>query len=125
MKLNSRVFVYGTLRSSEVNHHLLKKARYCGPFITQPHYKMFDMGAYPGVVRRGRTRIHGEVYEVDSRQMADLDQLEGYPTAYTRRLIRTPWGRAWIYLIRDSHKDRPIISSGIWRDEIHRRRWSR
>lgn len=125
MKLNSRVFVYGTLRRDEVNHHLLDGARYCGHHVTEPQYRMLDLGAYPGVVKHGRTRIEGEVYEIDSQGMVELDRLEGYPVAYSRELIPTPWGRAWIYIYRGSHKDREVIPGGIWRDEIFHRRWTR
>jgi gamma-glutamylcyclotransferase (GGCT)/AIG2-like uncharacterized protein YtfP len=125
MSLLSLVFVYGTLRRNEVNHHLLEEARYCGTCETPPHYKMVSLGAYPGVVKGGGTSIEGEVYEVNARQMADLDRLEGYPQAYGREVIVTPWGKAWIYLYRGNLRDRAVIPSGIWRDTIVRRRWSR
>ena len=125
MKLNPRVFVYGTLRNGEVNHALLNGAAYLGPHVTPPHYKMLHLGACPGVVQKGRTRISGEVYSVDSRMMSVLDRLEGYPQAYKRKLIPTPWGRAWIYLYRGIRNHRVLIPSGQWREVIHRRRWFR
>ncbi len=125
MKKNSLVFVYGTLRSGEVNHHLLETARYCGSHTTQPHYKMFSLGTYPAVVGGGPDRILGEVYQVDARTMSRLDWLEGYPVAYKRKLISTPWGRAWIYLYRASVRGRKRMPGGLWRDERHHRRWSR
>jgi gamma-glutamylcyclotransferase (GGCT)/AIG2-like uncharacterized protein YtfP len=121
----SLVFVYGTLRRNEVNHYLLAQARYCGTCETPPRYKMVNLGAYPGVVKGGGTSIEGEVYEVNAQQMADLDRLEGYPQAYGREVIATPWGKAWIYLYRGNLRDRVVIPSGIWRDTIVRRRWSR
>ena len=125
MKKCSLVFVYGTLRQGEVNHHLLGKASLCGRHTTRPHYKMFSLGAYPAVVTRGPDRISGEVYRVDGRTMVELDRLEGYPRSYDRKLIATPWGRAWIYLYRESVHGRKRIPNGIWRDERHYRRWSR
>jgi gamma-glutamylaminecyclotransferase len=123
--VTSQVFVYGTLRKSQVNHHLLDDATYLGLFNTQPLYKMFHLGGYPGVVKGGGSSIEGEVYRVDALIMSHLDKLEGYPNAYTRELIPTSWGQAWIYLYRGSQKDRKVIPSGIWRDDIHWRRWSR
>jgi gamma-glutamylcyclotransferase (GGCT)/AIG2-like uncharacterized protein YtfP len=125
MGLLSLVFVYGTLRRHEVNHHLLSQARYCGTFVTSPHYRMVDLGACPGVVKCGATAIEGEVYQVNAQQMVDLDRLEGYPHAYGRELITTPWGKAWIYLYRGNLKDRAVIPDGIWCETIVRRRWSR
>jgi gamma-glutamylcyclotransferase (GGCT)/AIG2-like uncharacterized protein YtfP len=125
MSLLSLVFVYGTLRRNEVNHYLLAEARYCGTFVTPPYYRMVDLGAYPGVVKNGGTAIEGEVYEVSIQQMLGLDRLEGYPHAYGRELIATPWGKAWIYLYRGNLKDRAVIPTGVWRETIVRRRWSR
>jgi gamma-glutamylaminecyclotransferase len=123
--MRTRVFVYGTLRKDQVNHYLLEGAGFLGFYTTAPIYKMFDLGAYPGVTKGGRTAIQGEVYAVDTRIMADLDQLEGYPIDYTRAHIPTPWGRAWIYLYRRSLRDRNAIPSGVWHDPLHLRRWSR
>ena len=125
MKKNSLVFVYGTLRKGEVNNYLLNRARFLGNHNTEPHYKMVSLGSYPGVVKNGRTRIAGEVYEVDAETMTALDRLEGYPIDYTRNLIPTVCGQAWIYLYRGSLRDRSQITSGIWRETINRRRWSR
>jgi gamma-glutamylcyclotransferase (GGCT)/AIG2-like uncharacterized protein YtfP len=86
---------------------------------------MVDLGAYPGVLKNGGTAIEGEVYEVSIQQMLGLDRLEGYPHAYGRELIATPWGKAWIYLYRGNLKDRAVIPTGVWRETIVRRRWSR
>ena len=125
MKPNARVFVYGTLRRDEINHHLLHNADYCGDHTTDPGYSMLHLGGYPGVVKQGRTAIQGEVYEVDAGTMSALDRLEGYPIVYSRELIPTPWGRAWIYIYRGSRAGRKTIASGVWQDQIHHRRWSR
>ncbi|MCG7865283.1 MAG: gamma-glutamylcyclotransferase [Candidatus Thiodiazotropha taylori] len=125
MKSISRVFVYGTLRKNQVNHDLLSSAPYLGDHQTEPVYKMFHLGSYPGVVKNGSTAISGEVYLVDTLTMSHLDRLEGYPHAYSRELIPTPWGQAWIYLYRGSLRDRQIIQTGVWHDEINWRRWSR
>ena len=125
MKMNSLVFVYGTLRRGEVNHYMLETARFCGSHTTQSHYKMFSLGAYPAVVRGGPDAVQGEVYRVDARTLSRLDRLEGYPVAYKRRLMPTPWGRAWIYLYRQGVQGRRRIPDGLWRDARHHRRWSR
>lgn len=122
---NSLVFVYGTLRRGEVNHDFLETARFCGPHATQPYFRMFSLGAYPAVVQGGLDSIQGEVYQVDARTMSRLDRLEGFPVAYNRKLIPTPWGLAWIYLYRESVEGRKRIPDGLWRDVRHHRRWSR
>jgi gamma-glutamylcyclotransferase (GGCT)/AIG2-like uncharacterized protein YtfP len=115
--LSYLVFVYGTLRRGEANHHLLAAAEYCGVHTTLPGYRMLHLGTYPGVVAGGSTAIEGEVYRVDGKGFAHLDRLEAYPRLYTRKLIPTPWGRAWIYLYRGSRTSRNLIPSGRWDGE--------
>lgn len=113
--MTQRVFVYGTLLAGEANTHLLEEARLLGVAQTRPRYRMLSLGAYPGVTVGGDTAILGEVYRVNSRIMSTLDRLEDYPRLYTRELIPTPWGRAWIYLYRGERRDRPLITGGDWR----------
>ena len=110
------VFVYGTLRQGETNHHFLTRARYLGPHVTAAGYRMLQLGTYPGVVTGGSDAIVGEVYQVSRGEMARLDRLEDYPRLYSRRLLPTDWGRAWIYLYRGSRRDRSIIPSGDWKN---------
>lgn len=93
-----RVFVYGTLRAGERNHHILADQRYLGEYRTPARYTLYDTGPFPAAVAGGRTALTGEVYAVDRRCFRLLDRLEDYPTHYTRRRIATPLGGAWIYL---------------------------
>ena len=76
------VFVYGTLRKGEVNHHFLEDAEFCG-FYDLEGYEMFNVGAFPFAVP-GEGRIKGEVYECDPATLATLDLLEGYYDPYNR-----------------------------------------
>lgn len=108
------VFVYGTLRRGEANHHLLSDAEYCGTHLTRPRYRMLHLGTYPGVVTGGSTAIEGEIYRVDTKGLVKLDRLEAYPRLYTRKLIPTEWGRAWIYLYRGNRSSRSVIPTGVW-----------
>ncbi len=109
------VFVYGTLCRGGSNHRLLRRARYLGRHHSKPVYTLLDLGAYPGAIRGGVTGIRGEVYAVDKLTMGLLDRLEDYPELYTRELITTPYGRAWIYLYRPPAGKRRLIRTGLWR----------
>ncbi|MCU7844333.1 MAG: gamma-glutamylcyclotransferase [Candidatus Thiodiazotropha sp. (ex Monitilora ramsayi)] len=112
--MSDRVFVYGTLRRGEVNHHLMSGAKYCGGHVTLPRYRMIHLGAYPGVVEGGNTAIVGEIFRVNGQQLVQLDRLEDYPRLYNRKLIPTPWGSAWIYTYRGVRNGRPVIPGGDW-----------
>jgi len=107
------VFVYGTLRHGECNHHLLSQAQWLGNHTTLPIYSLYDLGAYPAVIE-GHSAIIGEVYLVDEETLAQLDLLEDHPVTYRRELIETPFGQAWIYIYQDISQLDVIISSGDW-----------
>ncbi|MET0048141.1 MAG: gamma-glutamylcyclotransferase family protein [Sedimenticola sp.] len=112
--MSELVFVYGTLRRGELNHHLMCGAEYCGDHVTLPRYRMIDLGAYPGVVEGGGTAITGEIYRVNGQQFRQLDRLEDYPRLYNRKLIPSPWGSAWIYIYRGVRNGRSVIPGGNW-----------
>ncbi|GAL14235.1 hypothetical protein JCM19233_5247 [Vibrio astriarenae] len=40
------VFVYGTLRKGESNHHFIEQSEYLGMCETLPEYALYDLGAY-------------------------------------------------------------------------------
>ncbi|HYW93547.1 MAG TPA: gamma-glutamylcyclotransferase family protein [Gammaproteobacteria bacterium] len=90
------VFVYGTLRRGGRNHHTLAGSRRLGSRGLGPGFTMLDLGACPGVIEGGNRSVTGEVYRVPARLWPRLDALEDYPDVYTRRVVRTPFGPAWI-----------------------------
>lgn len=107
------VFVYGTLRKGECNHHLLAQSEYLGLYETEPSYQLFDLGDYPGL-SEGSHSITGEVYRIDAATLAQLDMLEEVPVEYRRESIETPFGTAWIYLYQDTSQLDQVIDSGNW-----------
>ena len=118
-KLNDkvRVVVYGSLKSGFGNHKWhLGKARRLRDCETLPVYSLFSLGSFPGVIKGGKTSIQLEMYEVNEEELRSLDALEGNGSFYTREVITTSEGDAWIYLLpEDRYKEHPIIEDGIWR----------
>jgi len=83
------VFVYGSLKRGYKLHYLLESQLSLGNAVTQPLYRLFDLGSYPGLIEwpEGLT-IHGEVYQVDADCLAQLDEVEGVvEMLYARRRI--------------------------------------
>ena len=115
-----RVFVYGTLKSTEGNHHLLNEATLLGDAETEARYTMIDLGYYPGVLLHGGNKIIGEVYEITPSIERSLDALEGVDCGlYGKTTINTRFGPALMYhYLRanlagvDNYK---VISEGVWR----------
>ncbi|KAH8252495.1 hypothetical protein KR032_000255, partial [Drosophila birchii] len=114
-RMAARVFVYGTLKRGEPNHHWLTKkengqSRFLGkgttvvrfPLVVGTRYNIPFLLARPG---QGN-HIQGEIYEVDQAMFGKLDELEEYPNYYDReeQAIRTEHGETvncWLYLIRN------------------------
>ena len=111
------VFVYGTLRENESNHHFVGQGQFLGHHETLPEYALYDLGAYPAVVD-GHSVIYGEVYRVDDQTLRQLDLLEDVPITYRREQIDTPFGLAWMYIYQQAHQLETLISSGDWCQKV-------
>lgn len=77
--MSTFVFVYGTLRKHERNHHILNNST-CKTLQASVKGTLFDTGNNnPALVVEDANRsVYGEVYEVDTKTLQQLDELEGY-----------------------------------------------
>jgi gamma-glutamylaminecyclotransferase len=116
-ELRTRVFVYGTLLAGECNHRHLVNARLVAEVKTEPAFRLYDLGPFPGLVAVGSDAVIGEVYEVEEPTLAMLDQLEGHPRFYVRKSIVLESGALVQTYLLMPHQvvGRPIIASGSWR----------
>ena len=84
-----KLFIYGTLRSTEYNH----------PMINRPGVKFLGtdkikavrctvFNSLPGI-KEGNGEVEGEVYDCPDVVIASLDSFEGHPTMYERRPVTT------------------------------------
>jgi len=108
------VFVYGTLKRGEKNHHWLEGASWQGE-AELPGVVLHDLGPFPMAVI-GADIALGEVYAVEAKGLARLDALEGYPRLYGRRVMELVDGRrAWVYLGRPHQvRHAPVLPRGVW-----------
>lgn len=89
-----RVFVYGTLKSGFFNHRLLGGCEFFGGGVAVPTYKMIETGykmienGFPVIMPDPEGKpLAGEIYTVDDKTLARLDQLEREGSSYDRKLI--------------------------------------
>lgn len=73
------VFVYGTLKRGDTNHHHLAGQVFLGEVRTVAGYTLYQPADYPGMVRSANapTGVTGELWEVTPECLRDLDRLEG------------------------------------------------
>lgn len=115
--MTTRLFIYGTLLHGEDNHYLLGGRQPLATVVSEPVYRMLDMGGYPALTEGGATAIVGELYEVDVATLARLDILEEVPELY-RRVATVVEGQAVeLYVMPSIHAvGGVIIPSGNWRN---------
>lgn len=108
------VAVYGTLKQGFALHSHLNR----DPIDTQTlvGFEMFDLGWYPGIFHSPYPdeTIHVELYEVDDDELELLDQVEGAPSLYVRKQVRTKHGNAWIYIKTGTPEGCEKVESGEW-----------
>lgn len=88
-QLSQLVFVYGSLKRGFALHGLLQGQLFLGNAVTEPLYRLFDLGSYPGLVEWPEgLAIRGEVYQVDFECLRRMDEAEGVAERlYVRRTI--------------------------------------
>ena len=104
--LSQLVFVYGSLKRGYALHAMLQGQVCPGNAVTEPLYRLFDLGSYPGLVEWPEgIAIRGEVYQVSLDCLSRLDKAEGVAERlYVRRHIslqaefRGKHVQAWFWL---------------------------
>lgn len=81
--------------------------------------ELYDLGTYPGVSRRGRGHVFGELYELPAETshavLKALDDYEGRAFERRRVVVTLSDGRrrtAWAYLLRRRPSRARLLPSG-------------
>lgn len=110
------VAVYGSLRAGLYNHVVLDNSELVAKG-TITGFQMHSLQAYPALVPKdGCNPVKVEVYKVSPMIMNALDNLEGYPSFYNRKMVEveTEDGKrvAWVYYMNTCNGD--VVESGDW-----------
>lgn len=73
--MSELLFVYGALRKGASNDWRMKGARWLGAANVPGTLVKIDW--YPGLVLGGHQSVKGEVYEVETELLRELDEFEG------------------------------------------------
>jgi len=82
-----KLFVYGTLKRGCTNHHFLEGQTFLSEAVSQPVYRMYNLGGYPGLIEDAANglSIKGELWEIDAPCLVRVDWLEGIDSGLYRR----------------------------------------
>lgn len=112
------LFVYGSLRKGQQNHHRLKDAKFIGN-ATIKHWVLYSLGSYPAIKWKQGSKLIGEVYEVEHEsferinlmeknanyaQVVELADIEGLDIAYT----------VYVYVYKGKVEEKNLVASGDW-----------
>ena len=81
------LFVYGTLKRGQKNHHFLAGQEFLGEATTMPLYRLYALGWHPGMVNDPDNggEVRGELYAVDDETLAKMDMYVGVPDWFIRQ----------------------------------------
>lgn len=113
-----KLLVYGTLKRGECRNHVLRGETYLKDVKTLPHYKLLNLGSYPGLVRvenDGRA-VEGELYEVHTPLKEMLDRIEGSPNLFRLEEVEIDGeeGPVYCYFFKVRLDDVEVIESNRW-----------
>ena len=87
------LFVYGSLKRGHRNHRLLADQQFLGEAVTEPCYRLVDLGTYPGMIEDTRgLSVTGELWAVGECALAELDDLECADAPYYRGPVAVAGG---------------------------------
>jgi gamma-glutamylcyclotransferase (GGCT)/AIG2-like uncharacterized protein YtfP len=95
--------------------HAHARLRLVAPAVLEEHALRFNYysetrrGAAANVEPRAGASVHGVILSVDDAGLALLDQKEGHPNRYRRRLVPVAQGGAerlavWLYVVSAAHR---------------------
>ena len=119
-----KVFVYGSLMKGMGNEHFLSADRFVCEAVTQEEFRMVSFKYFPGIFRcEEGSPVVGEVYEVSTGTLAELDRLESNGTFYKRELVEIetkgdePFATtAWIYILINNLPGSEIVPDSDWKN---------
>jgi gamma-glutamylcyclotransferase (GGCT)/AIG2-like uncharacterized protein YtfP len=85
-----KLFVYGTLKSTESNHSVLDHAdaEFIANVTTLNKYTKGETSFFPYITEKYEKEfIDGELYEVKDNKINIIDCFEGAPTLFYRKVI--------------------------------------
>ena len=112
------LFAYGSLKSGQSNHGLIRHGVFVGHGWTRHKYSLGGWGKFAfAATTPALYPIHGEVWAVCEKTLKHTDDLENHPVTYVRKKteVLLPEGgiEVWIYL-GQTLTNREPYPFGLW-----------
>ena len=113
VKEEAFIFVYGTLLKGRKNYNAFLAPEEPVMRGEIEGFVMYEVGGFPGIVE-GKGKVKGEVYRVTSRQMKEIDRLEGEGRLYIKKRVtvhgyRNEEVQAYVYVYNYDVKNLELI----------------
>ena len=117
-----KLFVYGTLKSSMGAARLMHEAgcKLIGPHTTNPEFKFYDFGGFPGAKLGGSIPIQGELWDATNVDWKILNRYEGYypddpeSSMFVKMYHFDGREKYFMYLFNGDPGTRLLNESGVW-----------
>src|SRR5262245_66393947 len=75
---NTVLFLYGSLKRGHSNHRLIADQQYLGDAVTEPRYRIIELGQYGGLIcdDANGLAVKGKLWAVSACCLAELDDFE-------------------------------------------------
>ena len=120
MAATHRLFVYGNFLPGEPDHEMLAEAEHLGGAIATSGYKLVERGTFAALVIGGLDKVYGELYEVPTALLGQLDLKRDHPRLYERKQVTLEaGGEAWVYtLSTEQARGLRRVRHGDWRNRF-------
>lgn len=116
-----RLFCYGSLKNGFSAHGLISEHNptFVGKIRTQPHYHLYKINWFPGMIYDNDMKgegVEGEVYEINENCLPSMDYYEGVSGGLFRReeIELADGTKATAYLFNQSIEGKRHIDNGVW-----------
>jgi gamma-glutamylcyclotransferase (GGCT)/AIG2-like uncharacterized protein YtfP len=110
------IFIYDS-SPGNLTEAIMRRDGFIKKIKTEPKFRLYDLGDFPGMASNGTTAISGELYPAVPRTIKFLDATRDTRGPFRKEAVTLEDGtRAWAYLL-GAHKvpgHEALITSGSW-----------
>lgn len=112
--MDKYILVYGSLRKGEYNYEYFKQGLEYIKTVEIPNYKLYSLGAYPGIKESKNSSIICDLMKVTDSKYGDGIHRMELGAGYSYRVINVDGVEAIIYPYEGNIREEDLVESGDW-----------